>query len=327
MPKPYLTALALCVFCASATASLRQYQATMASSNWTVTEQTPLSCKMEHAIPRFGKAKFQGKAGKDMALEMTLAMLRQPRLGGYARLVAVPPAYKPGATPIHLANVRVVEGFDTSLSQNQSWSVLTELEQGNNPTLFYQDGYRAGGDVEVMLNSANFQQGYKTFLDCVGQLLPYGFDDVQQTVLNYQSNSDELDLESLRRLHQLVDYLSYDPAITRVEIDAYTDSYGGRWLNSELSKKRADSLKRFLVEAGIQENLLQTTGYGEGRHIASNETELGRQQNRRVVMRLTRDPSYDEKMKLPSSQAKLTQSQPAPINAAIATADTVATNP
>lgn len=300
MFKPALTVLSFCLIAAPAFADLRLYQASLANSDWVVTQQTPLICKMEHEIPNFGTAYFESRAGKEMGVQMTLTGLRMPRAGSMAKLIAVPPQYKPGYTPSHITNVRVVAGFDTALDHQESWAVLTELEQGNNPTLFYADGYRNGGDVEVMLNSANFRSGYSNFLSCVGQLLPYGFEDVKQTVLNYRSNSDELDLESLRRLHRVVDYLLHDPAITKVEIGAYSDSYGGRWHNYELSKKRANAIKEFLKEEGVEPKLISAEGFGERRHIASNEDPLGRQQNRRVLMRLTRDPSYDEKIKLPS---------------------------
>lgn len=307
-----MTAVSLLTLAAPSAAGLRQYQASLADSDWVLTKSSALVCQMEHQIPSYGAAEFQTKAGKEMSLAMTFNMLRQPRSSSAARLVAVPPSYRPGKAPSHLATVRVVEGFDTSLNSAQSWAVLTELEQGNNPTLFYEDGYRAGSQVEVMLNSANFKDGYNNFIACVGQLLPYGFEDVKQTVLNYRSNSDELDLESLRRLHKVVDYISHDPAIVKIEIGAYSDSYGGRWHNYELSKKRANALKVFLQESGIKPELLKASGYGERRHIASNETELGRQQNRRVVLRLTRDESYDEKMTLPSQiRTKAKQAQAA----------------
>lgn len=325
MPRLLLTLSIASLLTAPADAGLRQYQASLDKSQWELTERTPLICKMEHAIPRFGKARFLSKAGKEMSLQVMLDGMRLPRMAANARLVAVPPSYKPGQAPAHMANIRVVQGFDTYLSERDSWSVVTELEQGNNPTLYYEDGYRVGSHISVMLNSANFNHGYDKFLDCVGELLPYGFEDVKQTVLNYRSNSDELDLESLRRLHKVVDYLRHDPAITKIEIGAYSDSYGGRWHNFELSKKRANAIKAFLQEAGINSELLQATGYGERRHIASNETPIGRQQNRRVIMKLTRDLSYDEKMKLPSERAR--KEKQAKQKSSSAPVETAATQP
>ena len=284
-----------------AMARLQQYQADLTSSDWVLTKESPLVCKMEHQIPLLGRASFESKAGVSN-LQMKLEFLRTPSISSKAKLFAVPPIYKAGKSPSYIADVNVVAGFDTSFNQQQSWAALIELEQGNNPTLYFNKGAYAGNNVEVMLNSANFGSGYDEFLTCVGQLLPYGYADVEQTVLNYQSNTDELDLESLRRLHRLVDYLYYDQAITKISIGAYSDSYGGRWHNSELSKTRANAIKKFMQEAGINPELVVAVGHGESKHIASNEDQLGRAQNRRVVIQLTRDESFDEKMKLPSNR-------------------------
>ena len=52
-----------------------------------------------------------------------------------------------------------------------------------------------------------------------------------------------------------------------------------------LSKKRADALRHFLVQFGVSEKRFIVSFEGENRPIASNETEEGRQQNRRVEIR------------------------------------------
>ena len=274
-------------------ASIRQYEAPLGSSNWMLTKGSPLVCQLEHGIPRFGTAVFISEAGSDSELRMRLEMLRTPRSSGTAKLMAVPPSYRGGEPASLMANVNIYEGFNASLGEKLSWSVLTELEQGYNPTFFYQDGYSRVSDVSVALNSANFKPGMDSFFECVGALLPYGFDDVALTVLNYKKNSDELELESMKRLRKLVDYLKHDSAVIKVEIDAFSDSFGGRWLNSELSKKRAKAVRKFLVDQNVSADKLVSAGYGERRHIASNETEIGRHKNRRVIIRLTRDNSLN----------------------------------
>lgn len=276
-----------------ADAGVRQYAAPLSHSDWNVTRNSPLVCQLEHAIPRFGTAVFTDKAGSSQQLNMTLEMLRRPRTQGTAQLLAVPPSYKAGRPAIMMAEVNVHDGFDAMLDEHLSWAVLTELEQGNNPTFYYQDGYTARSEVEVALNSANFRSTLNEFVDCVGGLLPYGYDDVAINVLNYKLNSDELELESLKRLRKIVDYVRHDDAIVKIEIDAFSDSYGGRWLNFELSKKRAAAVERFMTEQGVNASLVETAGYGERRHVASNNTPIGRHKNRRVVVRLTRDNSLE----------------------------------
>jgi len=65
-------------------------------------------------------------------------------------------------------------------------------------------------------------------------------------------------------------------------VEGHTDSEGTEAYNQTLSENRANSVKTWLVEAGIESSLLQAVGYGESNPVASNETEEGRGKNRRV---------------------------------------------
>ena len=127
---------------------------------------------------------------------------------------------------------------------------------------------------------------FEDFVGCVGSLLNYSFDDIAYTVLNYESNTDELTKASKKRISMITEYLSLDTDLELVLIDAYTDSYGGRWPNLKLSERRAAKIQQYFVDAGIDIARISATGYGEKRHIASNQTILGREQNRRVVIRM-----------------------------------------
>ncbi|MAO66572.1 MAG: flagellar motor protein MotB [Balneola sp.] len=67
-----------------------------------------------------------------------------------------------------------------------------------------------------------------------------------------------------------------------VQIEGFTDSIGSAAYNKDLSQRRADALKRALIETGIASNRITTIGYGEEFPVATNMNEAGRQQNRRV---------------------------------------------
>jgi OOP family OmpA-OmpF porin len=68
----------------------------------------------------------------------------------------------------------------------------------------------------------------------------------------------------------------------KVVIEGHTDNIGTAEFNKELSQKRADAVKQYMVEKGIDANRITAKGFGFERPIASNDTEEGRQKNRRV---------------------------------------------
>ncbi len=70
----------------------------------------------------------------------------------------------------------------------------------------------------------------------------------------------------------------------RIEIAGYTDSVGSDEYNLNLSDRRAQSVMDYLVSLGVPAEKLTSRGYGEGDPIASNDTDEGRAQNRRVEL-------------------------------------------
>ncbi len=78
--------------------------------------------------------------------------------------------------------------------------------------------------------------------------------------------------------------LQYPDTVIRVE--GHTDSTGTEEYNLELSASRAVAVKNLIVEKGISPYRLETVTFGETRPIATNETEAGRQMNRRVEIKI-----------------------------------------
>ena len=68
----------------------------------------------------------------------------------------------------------------------------------------------------------------------------------------------------------------------KIEVEGHTDSDGSENYNQRLSFKRANAVKKYLIEKGIQESRLTAIGYGELQPIATNETSEGKEQNRRI---------------------------------------------
>jgi outer membrane protein OmpA-like peptidoglycan-associated protein len=72
----------------------------------------------------------------------------------------------------------------------------------------------------------------------------------------------------------------------RIEISGHTDSTGGHAYNRDLSRRRAESVKRYLVEHGIDTNRIQTRGAGPDEPLDTNRTPAGRAKNRRIEFEL-----------------------------------------
>ena len=75
----------------------------------------------------------------------------------------------------------------------------------------------------------------------------------------------------------------------KVEIWGDTESIGSDKYNKNLSQKRADAVKEFLVKEGCPADRLVTHGYGSERPIESNSTDEGRAKNRRVEMKFLKN--------------------------------------
>jgi outer membrane protein OmpA-like peptidoglycan-associated protein len=93
------------------------------------------------------------------------------------------------------------------------------------------------------------------------------------------NNSARLALvKALKRLRE-------NPALV-VRLEGHADNIGRPSENLELSQRRADEVRRFLVGAGVKRNRIEAVAIGEARPIASNRSKTGRDQNRRVAITL-----------------------------------------
>jgi K(+)-stimulated pyrophosphate-energized sodium pump len=104
--------------------------------------------------------------------------------------------------------------------------------------------------------------------------------------LTFLANSNELDSTSTEQLDNIAKILNDFPLV-KVKIGGYTDNVGAADANLKLSGSRADFVKMALIKRGIAADRMESEGYGQEHPIASNDTEEGRQQNRRISMRVT----------------------------------------
>jgi outer membrane protein OmpA-like peptidoglycan-associated protein len=101
---------------------------------------------------------------------------------------------------------------------------------------------------------------------------------------------DKWDLrpESFLELNRVVKLLNENPAI-EIELSAHTDSKGSDEYNFKLSDNRARSVVNYIISQGIPESRIVSKGYGETVPVATNDTDEGRQLNRRVEFKILKN--------------------------------------
>lgn len=100
--------------------------------------------------------------------------------------------------------------------------------------------------------------------------------------INFKHNSSQIESSSQDELQKIADFLKQYGSVA-ADVEGHTDSSGSSAYNQQLSQKRADAVVASLVnDYGIDKERLSAVGAGEADPIASNDTEEGRNMNRRV---------------------------------------------
>jgi OOP family OmpA-OmpF porin len=103
--------------------------------------------------------------------------------------------------------------------------------------------------------------------------------------VQFRGLSAELLTSSLGALDRIADMMKQFPDL-RVEIAGHTDGRGNQTSNRNISQKRAETVRAYLVSKGIAVERIGAIGYGMDRPVASNRTQAGRAANRRVELKL-----------------------------------------
>jgi len=99
----------------------------------------------------------------------------------------------------------------------------------------------------------------------------------------FDFGKDEIRSDELAKLESIIAQLK-DNEYVKVRITAHTDAIGSNENNQALSERRGASVKTFLITKGIPDSLMQVGVYGEQAPVANNDTDDGRQRNRRATI-------------------------------------------
>jgi OmpA-OmpF porin, OOP family len=106
--------------------------------------------------------------------------------------------------------------------------------------------------------------------------------------LIFAQGKSVIDPESFSELDEVVQMLKENPRI-EIRLEGHTDNVGNPKMNLELSQKRVDAVKKYLVDKGIAKNRIDTKSFGGSQPLGNEMTPEARAKNRRVEMRILKD--------------------------------------
>lgn len=151
-----------------------------------------------------------------------------------------------------------------------------ELPPGTYTVKIKSEGYVAEGAVVTLSAKQTVEREFKLFKKGE-RIILHG--------IKFATNSAEVKPVSYPILDESVALLKEHSTI-KVEVAGHTDAVGSDVYNLNLSNRRAESVRDYLILHGIEAERLIARGYGENQPIASNDTEEGRAQNRRIEFRI-----------------------------------------
>jgi OOP family OmpA-OmpF porin len=109
---------------------------------------------------------------------------------------------------------------------------------------------------------------------------------------------------SFSLMNEIVDVIKKNPQIKRIRIEGHASSEGNAGHNKALSDDRAKSVMKYLTDHGVATGELAAVGYGSDKPIADNNTEEGREQNRRVEFMILEEDVTHKKVEVDPKTGK-----------------------
>lgn len=281
-----LRSLVLCCLLASP-ANAITFQTRLERVQWQV-EGDQFECRLSQPIAGFGSGQFVRRAGEEAVFR-----LQSPQrwLGaGSATLLAAAAPWQPARGDINLGVVVVGGGeIPFSSSQLQAGRLLSGLLEGRSPVVRHRT-LHGGEALEVRLLPARFAKAYEEYRACTAKLLPVNFEQVRQSQIGFPSGDVVLDDLGRAKLDIILQFLKADPSVNRILLDGHSDNSGNRLTNRDLSRRRAVAVQEYLKANGVPEAQITLRFHGERYPLVRNDSTSARAKNRRVTLRLEREP-------------------------------------
>ncbi len=273
-----LFTILLCLSLSPGLQAVQRYQSSVDDSQWLV-HSSPIYCEMVHAISYYGNARFVYSSGGELAFQ--LQVLQSAPRESVASLYSIAPFWRK-AEKKELAQLTISKGrIPIYVEGKLALRIFYELQAGRHPTFHYKDWAVFEDDVYVSISSVNFYQQLDDFQRCMSQALPYGSDHVKDTTVYFANNRYNLAQEQRKRLNEIVLFAKIDKSM-KIQLNGHADGRGRRTYNKKLSARRIGAVEKYLISQGVPAAQIRQLALGESRPLASNRSERGRKNNRRV---------------------------------------------
>jgi len=262
----------------------KYYSAPLGEEKWKVTTSR-LRCGLSLKVLDYGVAYFEQYATKDP--HFIISNWQREKYSTRAQVWTMPPVWRTRLRPKLITTVSTQNSkYMLFLPREATINLLTGLTEGYINRIKYTSNQ--GYIVRVDLSPVNFKKSYAQYIECVGSLLTFNYNDIKLTKLYFNSNQKELTVTDRKELDRIYLFSSVDPSIKSIQVSGYSDNEGGRGYNNAVSEARAKAVANYLLEKGVPEQKLHLTWYGNRYPEDSNDTEIGRAKNRRAVIKVVR---------------------------------------
>ena len=281
----FLTCIALSTLLTISTAYTMtqvQFANPLGAKGWRVS-RNPIRCGLSLAIPNYGIAYFEQYAAKPP--HFILRTWNEVQRYLPTKIIIKSPMWKPESPSFLVGQSMVKPGeYGLYLRRDATLRLLTFLMQGYEPNFSYRA--ETGFSTTVALSPVGFQKPYSRYQECIGNLLPFDYQQIRKSVFHYEEDDRELTDEDKEQLRRIAQYVDADPQIQAIKVIGYADANGRKGYNNAISEDRAKIVKKYLLKLGVPKEKLHVTWVGELYPIARNDTDEGRAANRRVVITL-----------------------------------------
>ncbi|MFT7411475.1 MAG: outer membrane protein OmpA-like peptidoglycan-associated protein [Oleispira sp.] len=277
----------------SVTSVALEYGGGIKDTEWKISGSI-FECRFEQVLPKYGRGVFYHQSGEDIVFQ--LETRKNLMKVGKASISITPAPWHPSKKSEHLGFADLVNGRpNLQLDSERSNQFLHALLEGKQPVVTQRTFYDDTKSVKIHLSAIHFKDFYSNYLKCVDQLLPMNFSQVARNKIYFGGGKEGLSPKDEVLLDRIIFYMNNDPRVFAIYIDGHSDNRGRRYDNRQLSKNRAESVERYLIERGINTDIVTLRFHGQRYPIASNNTSAGRAKNRRVTVRL----EQREEMEIP----------------------------